>query len=110
MEEENDDLSPDSPQTPDPEICNNNNNEPFISELDKKTSSDIKEDSHSIMENGVPAAVMFPMETPAFFPENVTLGPGPRPGLLVCSPAVKSCTEKSNSEKTDSSELEVSKI
>ncbi|XP_076001498.1 transmembrane protein 131-like isoform X2 [Genypterus blacodes] len=108
MEEENDDQSPDSPQTPDPDICNNNNNnEPFMSELDKKPSPDFKEDSHCIMEDEVPAAVMFPMETPAFSPENVTLGPGPRPGLLVCSPAVKSCTEKSNSEKRDSSEQEL---
>ncbi|XP_042280375.1 transmembrane protein 131-like isoform X2 [Thunnus maccoyii] len=110
MEEEHEDLIPDPPLTPDPDVCNNN--EPtFISELDKKTPADFKEDPHSTIEDRVPAAVMFPMEMPAGFPDNVTLGPGPRPGLLVCSPVEKTRTEhyaeKINSEKRDSSELEL---
>lgn len=113
MDEEHEDLTPDPPLTPDPDVCNNN--EPaFISELDKKTSADFKEDPHSTIEDRVPAAVMFPMEMPAGFPDNVTLSPGPRPGLLVCSPVEKSCTEhyaeKIDSEKRDSSEMEVRKV
>ncbi|XP_078119889.1 transmembrane protein 131-like isoform X1 [Sander vitreus] len=107
MDEEHEDLTPDPPLTPDPDICNNN--EPaFISEMDKKTTA---EDPHITIEDRVPAAVMFPMEMPAGFPDNVTVGPGPRPGLLVCSPVEKSCTEhyaeKINSEKRDSSEMEL---
>ncbi|XP_023273181.1 transmembrane protein 131-like [Seriola lalandi dorsalis] len=107
MDEEHEDQTPDAPLTPDPDVCNNN--EPaFISELDKKTSADFKEDPNRTIEDRVPA-VMFPMEMPAGFPDNITLGPGPRPGLLVCSPVEKSCTEhyaeKINSEKRDSSEL-----
>ncbi|XP_039657934.1 transmembrane protein 131-like isoform X2 [Perca fluviatilis] len=110
MDEEHEDLTPDPPLTPDPDICNNN--EPaFISEMDKKTTADFKEDPHSTIEDRVPAAVMFPMEMPAGFPDNVTVGPGPRPGLLVCSPVEKSCTEhyaeKIDSEKRDSSEMEL---
>ncbi|XP_018558740.1 transmembrane protein 131-like [Lates calcarifer] len=110
MDEEHEDLTPDAPLTPDPDVCNNN--EPaFISELEKKSPADFKEDPHSTIEDRVPAAVMFPMEMPAGFPDNVTLGPGPRPGLLVCSPVEKSCTEhyaeKIDSEKRDSSELEL---
>lgn len=110
MDEEHEDLTPDPPLTPDPDICNNN--EPaFISEMDKKTTA---EDPHSTIEDRVPAAVMFPMEMPAGFPDNVTVGPGPRPGLLVCSPVEKSCTEhyaeKIDSEKRDSSEMEVRKV
>lgn len=110
MDEEREDLTVDPPLTPDPDVCNNN--EPsFISELDKKTSTDFKEDSHSTIEDRVPAAVMFPVEMPAGFPDNVTVGPGPRPGLLVCSPVEKSCTdhyaEKIDSQKMDCSELEV---
>ncbi|KAI3352497.1 hypothetical protein L3Q82_005447 [Scortum barcoo] len=110
MDEEHEDLTPDPPLTPDPDVCNNN--EPaFISELDKKTSVDFKEDSHSTIEDREPVPVMFPMEIPAGFPENVTLSPGPRPGLLVCSPVEKSCTEqyaeKINSDKRDSSEMEL---
>lgn len=108
MEEEHEDLLLDPHMTPDPDICNNN--EPaFISELNKKTSADFKPDSP--VEDRVPAAVMFPMEMPAGFPDNVTLGPGPRPGLLVCNPVEKTCTEryadKIHSEKRDISELEV---
>ncbi|XP_049427043.1 transmembrane protein 131-like isoform X2 [Epinephelus fuscoguttatus] len=110
VDEEHEDLTPDPPLTPDPDVCNNN--EPtFISELDKKTPSDYKEDAHSTIGERVPAAVMFPMEMPAGFPDNVTVGPGPRPGLLVCSPVEKSCTEhyaeKIDSEKRDSSEMEL---
>ncbi|XP_070772139.1 transmembrane protein 131-like [Enoplosus armatus] len=110
MDEELEDLTADAPLTPDSDVCNNN--EPaFISELDKKTSSDFKEDPHSTIEDRVPAAVMFPMEMPAGFPDNVTLSPGPRPGLLLCSPVEKSCTEhyaeKIDSEKRDSSEVEL---
>ncbi|XP_059199246.1 transmembrane protein 131-like [Centropristis striata] len=110
LDEEHEDLTPDPTLTPDPDVCNNN--EPaFISELDKKTSADFKEEPHSTVEDEVPAAVMFPMETPAGFPDNVTVGPGPRPGLLVCSPVEKSCTEhyaeKINSEKRDSSAMEL---
>ncbi|XP_030273959.1 transmembrane protein 131-like isoform X1 [Sparus aurata] len=110
MDEEHEDLMPDPPLTPDPDVCNNN--EPaFISELDKKPPADLKEDPHSTVEDRVPAAVMFPMEIPAGFPANVTLSPGPRPGLLVCSPVETSCTEhyaeKIDSEKRDSSEMEL---
>ncbi|XP_032391772.1 transmembrane protein 131-like isoform X2 [Etheostoma spectabile] len=110
MDEEHEDLTPDPPLTPDPDICNNN--EPaFISEMDKKTTADFKEDSHSTIEDRVPAAIMFPMEMPAGFPDNVTVGPGPRPGLLVCSPVEKSCTEhyaeKIDSVKRDISEMEL---
>ena len=110
MDEEHEDLTPDPPLTPDPDVCNNN--EPaFISELDKKTSADFKEEPHSTIEDRAPAEVMFPMEMPVGFPGNVTLSPGPRPGLLVCSPVEKRCTEhyadKIDSEKRDSSEMEV---
>ncbi|XP_074485701.1 transmembrane protein 131-like isoform X2 [Sebastes fasciatus] len=108
MDEEHGDLTQDPPLTPDSDTCNNN--EPaFINELDKKTSAHFKD--HSTIEERVPAAVMFPMEMPAGFPDNVTVGPGPRPGLLVCSPVEKSCTqhyaEKIDSEKRDSSEMEL---
>ena len=105
--EEHEDLTPDAPLTPDPDVCNNN--EPaFTTELEKKKP--FKEEPHSTIEDRAPA-VMFPMEMPAGFPDNVTLSPGPRPGLLVCSPVEKSCTEhyaeKINSDKRDGSELEV---
>lgn len=108
VDEEREDPTPDAPLTPDPDVCNNN--EPvFISELDKTTPADFKVESHSPIEDRAPA-VMFPVEMPAGFPDNVTVGPGPRPGLLVCSPVEKSCTEhyaeKVDSEKRDSSELE----
>uniref|UniRef100_A0A7N8XC00 Transmembrane 131 like n=1 Tax=Mastacembelus armatus TaxID=205130 RepID=A0A7N8XC00_9TELE len=80
MDEEHEDLTMDAPLTPDPDICNNN--EPaFISELDKKMSTEFKEDPHSTIEDRVPATVMFPVEMPAGFPNNVTVGPGPRPGF-----------------------------
>lgn len=112
MDEEHEDLTQDPPLTPDSDVCNNN--EPaFINEHDKKISADFKDDSHSTVEERVPAAVMFPMETPASFPDNVTVGPGPRPGLLLCRPVEKKCTEhyaeKINSEKRDASEMEVRK-
>ncbi|XP_026158393.1 transmembrane protein 131-like isoform X2 [Mastacembelus armatus] len=110
MDEEHEDLTMDAPLTPDPDICNNN--EPaFISELDKKMSTEFKEDPHSTIEDRVPATVMFPVEMPAGFPNNVTVGPGPRPGLLLCSPVEKSCqehyAEKTHPEKRGSSELEL---
>lgn len=110
MDEEHEDLTPDPPLTPDSDVCNNN--EPaFISELVKQTPADFKEDPHSTIVDRVPAAVMFPMEMPVGFPDNVTLSPGPRPGLLVCSPIEKSCiehyAEKIGSDKRDTSEMEV---
>ncbi|XP_041640880.1 transmembrane protein 131-like isoform X2 [Cheilinus undulatus] len=111
VDEEQEDLTPDPPLTPDPDVCNNN--EPaFISELDKKIPADFKEDPHSTIEDRAPAAaVMFPMEMPAGFPDNVTLSPGPRPGLLVCSPVEKSCiehyAEKIDSDKRDNVEMEL---
>uniref|UniRef100_A0A7N8WKK0 Transmembrane 131 like n=1 Tax=Mastacembelus armatus TaxID=205130 RepID=A0A7N8WKK0_9TELE len=62
MDEEHEDLTMDAPLTPDPDICNNN--EPaFISELDKKMSTEFKEDPHSTIEDRVPATVMFPYGT-----------------------------------------------
>lgn len=110
MDEEKEDLTPDLPLTPDPDVCNNNEPD-FIRELDKKASVDFKEDLHSTIENRVPATDMFPMEMPAGFPENVTLSPGPKPGLLLCSTVDKSCTERfaenNDSDKRDSSEMEV---
>ncbi|XP_017264107.1 transmembrane protein 131-like isoform X2 [Kryptolebias marmoratus] len=109
VDEEQEDLTPESPLTPDP--CNNNNQPAFLTELDKNTSKDFKEDLQRTIEDGMSAAVMFPMEMPAGFPGDVTLGPGPRPGLLICSPVERSCSElyadKMDSEKRDSSELEV---
>nr|XP_043883962.1 transmembrane protein 131-like isoform X2 [Solea senegalensis] len=108
MDEEHEDLTQEAPLTPDSDVCNNNNEPTFISDLDKKTSTDFKE-PHSTVEDRAPA-VMFPMEMPAGFPDNVILGPGPRPGLLACSPVEKSCTEryaeKIDTEKRDSSVLE----
>ncbi|XP_062244055.1 transmembrane protein 131-like isoform X2 [Platichthys flesus] len=109
VDEEHEDLTPDAPLTPDSDVCNNN--EPaFTTELDKKKPADFKEEPHITIEGRAPA-VMFPMEMPAGFPHNVTLSPGPRPGLLVCSPVEKSCTEhyaeKITSDKRDSSELEL---
>ncbi|XP_030592587.1 transmembrane protein 131-like isoform X2 [Archocentrus centrarchus] len=105
MDEEQEDLRPDPLLTPDTDACNNN--EPtFINEMDKMTAPDFKED----VEDTVSAAVMFPMEIPAGFP-NVTLGPGPRPGLLLCNPIEKSCTEhygeRMESEKRESAEVEL---
>ncbi|XP_026215381.1 transmembrane protein 131-like isoform X2 [Anabas testudineus] len=107
MDEEHEDLTVEAPLTPDPDVCNNN--EPsFISELDEKISTDFKEDSLSTVEDRVPAAVMFPVEMPAGFPDNVTVGPGPSPGLLVCRPVEKAhYAEKIDSQKRDSSELEL---
>ncbi|XP_047433847.1 transmembrane protein 131-like isoform X2 [Mugil cephalus] len=110
MDEEPEDLTPDPTLTPDPDVCNNNQ-PAFISEMDKKTPVDYKEDVQSSIEDSAPAAVMFPMEIPADFTDDVALVPGPRPDLLVCSPVEKSCTEryaeKMEPEKRDSSELEL---
>lgn len=102
MDEEQEELTPDSPCTSEPDLCNS---EPaFISELENKA------DSHSTTEDRAPAVVLFPMEIPAGFPEDVTLTPGPRPGLLMCTPSVQSCTQqydKMEAIKRDSSEQEV---
>ncbi|XP_072240894.1 transmembrane protein 131-like [Leuresthes tenuis] len=108
MDEEHEDLTPEAPLTPD----SFNNNEPdFICELNNDPATDFKEDLQSTIEDSLPAAVMFPMEMPAGFPKDITLGPGSRPGLLVCSPVEMSCTEhyaaKMDSEKRDNSELEL---
>lgn len=107
MDEEHEDLTPDS-LTPD--SCNNNH-PAFISEPEKKMSANFPENFQGDMEHSMSAAVMFPVEIAARFPEDVTLAPGPKPGLLLCSPVERSCseryTEKINSEKGDISELEV---
>ncbi|XP_061769349.1 transmembrane protein 131-like isoform X3 [Nerophis ophidion] len=80
-DDDHEDLLPEPPLTPDSDICNNNRPAFMDSEtVDKKV------DFKAPMEDKVPAAVMFPMEMPAGFPENVRLSPGPRPGLLVCKP------------------------
>lgn len=104
VDEEHEELMPESPLTPDP--CNNN--PAFIDELDNKA-----DDLQSSMEEMVSAAGMFPMEIPAEFPTDVTLDPGSRPVLLFYSPVDRSCTEhyaqKMDSEKRDNSELEVRK-
>lgn len=112
MDEEHEDLMPDPPMTPDPDIYNNN--EPaFVSELDKKVSANLK-GRESAIGDGVTAEVMFPMEMPAGFPDNVTLGPGPRPGLLVCSPVEVTCTrhyaDTVHSDKRDTSDLQVTQL
>lgn len=115
VDEEHEDLTPEASLTPElplspvPDVCNNN--EPaFISQLDTKASADRKGEQSGV-EEGLPAEVMFPMEIPAGFPANVTLSPGPRPGLLMCSPIEKSCTEhyaqKMDADKRDGSEIEV---
>ncbi|CDQ65074.1 unnamed protein product [Oncorhynchus mykiss] len=59
---------------------------------------------------------MFPVETQAGFPDNVTVGPGPRPGLLLCSPVTEKgydlgthsqfAEKRDTTEKRDNSELE----
>ncbi|XP_015232839.1 PREDICTED: transmembrane protein 131-like [Cyprinodon variegatus] len=100
MDEEHEDLTPDSSLTPD--SCDNNNQPAFISEMDKKTSPGFTEDVQGNIEHSMSAAVMFPVEIPAGFTENVTMGAGPRPSLLICSPVESSC-----SEKRDTSELEI---
>ncbi|KAM6971875.1 transmembrane protein 131-like [Aplochiton taeniatus] len=116
--EEQEEMSPEPLVTPDPDLCNNNNNnEPtFISPLEK-TAMHFKEAPQSTGEEKEPAVCMFPMETPIGFPGNVTVGPGPRPGLLVCSPVERSCVkqtgqpsqyaEKRDTDKRDNSELEL---
>lgn len=111
MDEEPEELSPEQPLTPDSDVCNNNNEPAFVSELDKSARMAFRDETHGTVEEREPAAVMFPMEIAAGFPENVTLSPGPRPGLLLCSPVEKSCTEhfaeKINSDKRDSFAIEV---
>lgn len=108
VDEEHEHLTPESPLTPDP--CNNNQPD-FISELDKKTPTDFKDDHQKTIEEREPAAVIFPMEIPVGFPNDINLGPGSSPGLLVFSPVQRSCSEhyvkKIDSEKTDNTELEV---
>uniref|UniRef100_A0A1A7XUK2 KIAA0922 n=1 Tax=Iconisemion striatum TaxID=60296 RepID=A0A1A7XUK2_9TELE len=108
MDEEQEELTSESPFTPDP--CSNNQ-PAFINDLEKNAPPDFKEDLQGTVEDGMSAAVMFPMEIPAAFPDGVTLGPGSRPGLLICSPVERSRAElyadKSDSEKRDGSELGV---
>ncbi|KAF7223490.1 KIAA0922-like protein [Nothobranchius furzeri] len=108
MDEEQEDLTPESPLTPDP--CSNNQ-PAFSSDLEKNAPSDFKEDLQGTVEGEMSAAVMFPMEMPAGFPDEVMLGPGSRPGLLICSSVERSCAElyadKRDAEKRDGSELEV---
>lgn len=110
MDQEPEEPTTDHPLTLDSDVGNNNESA-LISELDKRTSPDFKDEAHGIVEDGEPAAVMFPMEIAAGFPENITLSPGPRPGLLLCSPVEKNCTqhfaEKINSDKRDSFAIEV---
>jgi len=109
-EEEHRDLSPAPPLTPEPQVCNhiNNNNIIVVDEEEEEEEED-DDNSHlggqtekpthfkeapprAVEDKGpAPAAAMFPMETPApGFPHNMTVGPGPRPGLLLCSPAGQS--------------------
>ncbi|XP_014882489.1 uncharacterized protein LOC106943691 [Poecilia latipinna] len=106
MDEEHEDLTPDS-LTPD--SCNNNH-PAFISEPEKKIPAGFQEDLQGDMEHSMSAAVMFPVEIATRFPNDATLAPGPRPGLLLCSLVERSCceryTEKIDSEKRDISELE----
>uniref|UniRef100_A0AAZ3S0P4 Transmembrane protein 131-like n=1 Tax=Oncorhynchus tshawytscha TaxID=74940 RepID=A0AAZ3S0P4_ONCTS len=100
-----------------------NNNEPtFLCQIDvKKTTQHFKEAHPQSAAQGEdskgPAAVMFPVETQAGFPDNVTVGPGPRPGLLLCSPVTEKgydlgthsqfAEKRDTTEKRDNSELEV---
>uniref|UniRef100_A0A3P9M970 Transmembrane 131 like n=1 Tax=Oryzias latipes TaxID=8090 RepID=A0A3P9M970_ORYLA len=102
VDEEHEELTPESPLTPDP--CNNN--PAFIDEMDNKA-----DDLQSSMEEVVSAAGMFPMEIPAEFPTDASLDPGSRPVLLFYSPLDRNCTEhyaqKMDSEKRDNSEPEV---
>lgn len=110
MDEEPEEPMADQPLTPDSDVSNNN--EPvLVSEVDNAAPPDFTDEPHGIVEDKEPAAVMFPMEIPAGFPENVTLSPGPRPGLLLCSPVEKSSTEhfaeNINSDKRDSFAIEV---
>ncbi|XP_061130168.1 transmembrane protein 131-like isoform X3 [Syngnathus typhle] len=89
--EEYEEPAPEAPPTPDPDVSNNN--EPsFVSEMAKKAPADLK------VEESVPAAVMFPVEIPAGFPQNVTLCPGPRPGLLLCKPVETNHAEAPHAE------------
>lgn len=108
VDEEQDDVTPESPPTPEPCISNQS---AYLTELNKNTSTEFKEDLQATVEDGMSAAAMFPMETHAVFPGDVTLGPGPRPGLLICSPVERSCSvlhaDKTNSEKRGRSEMEV---
>ncbi|KAG7276808.1 hypothetical protein CRUP_008758 [Coryphaenoides rupestris] len=105
-EEEHRDLSPAPPLTPEPQVCNhiNNNNIIVVDEEDdnSRLGGQTEKPTHfkeapprAVDDKGpAPAAAMFPMETPApGFPHNMTVGPGPRPGLLVCSPAGQQRTD-----------------
>lgn len=107
MDEEHEELTPES-LTPEP--CSNNQ-PAFSNSTDKNTPTGFTEDPQGDIEHIMSAAVMFPVEIPARFTEDVTLGPGPRPGLLICSPVERNCselyTEKIDSDKRDTSELEV---
>lgn len=103
-EEEAEELVPDSPSSPEPDAM-----EPaFLSEMENKG-----EYAEAYVEDSgveAPAVVMVPMETPAGFPENVTLSPGPRPGLLMCPPVVPSFVQpydKMEAANRDSAEQEL---
>ncbi|XP_072320165.1 transmembrane protein 131-like isoform X2 [Eucyclogobius newberryi] len=96
LEEEMEELLPDTPSSPEPDVT-----EPaFLSELEKKS-----EYLQAVEE--APAVVMFPMETPAVFPENMTVSAGPRPGLLLCTASVQSFAQPYDKmeAKRDCSEL-----
>ncbi|KAL1023493.1 hypothetical protein UPYG_G00041460 [Umbra pygmaea] len=105
-----------------PEVCNNNNNEPaFLCPVEvNQTSTTMQhfeeaptQSATKQEESKCPATVMFPVETPVSFPNFVSVSPGPRPGLLLCSQApLTGCSEHVSSksinsafpEKTESTE------
>ncbi|CAL1601009.1 unnamed protein product [Knipowitschia caucasica] len=70
--EEMEDLLPETPSSPEPDSM-----EPTFLCESQYTETSAAE---------APAVLMFPMETPASFPDNVTVSAGPRPGLLMCTP------------------------
>ncbi|XP_055014133.1 transmembrane protein 131-like isoform X3 [Boleophthalmus pectinirostris] len=98
--EETEELLPDTPSSPEPDTL-----EPaFLSELEAKAEYTVPSTAEG------PAVVMFPMEMPAGFPDNVTVSPGPRPGLLMCTSSVQSFTQpydKMEAAKRDCSEQEL---
>nr|XP_057922112.1 transmembrane protein 131-like isoform X2 [Doryrhamphus excisus] len=84
VDDDHEDLIPGPPLTPDPDICNNNNNKPAFTDGEM---TDKDADFKSAVEDKVPAVVMFPVEMPAGLPQNGRLSPGPPPGLLPCNSA-----------------------
>ncbi|KAJ3615193.1 hypothetical protein NHX12_018761, partial [Muraenolepis orangiensis] len=89
---------------PEPEVPNHNNDDSDDEVVVASCSSGPAEKPkhfkegpflpQSVEDQRPPPPAMFPMETPAGFPHDVTVGPGPRPGLLACSPARKSVTKQ----------------